>query len=77
MAYGPMAHGLLTSTFTADATFLDWDWRTRGDAFGQSLFTSENFPRNVAVADQVKGVAAPLDTTLPNWPVPGHCRTRR
>ena len=65
MAYGPMAHGLLTGTFTADTTFLDWDWRSRGDAFGQALFTAENFPRNVAVADQLKGVVARLDTTLP------------
>jgi hypothetical protein len=31
----------------------------------QALFTAENFPRNVAVADQLKGVAARLDTTLP------------
>ena len=60
-----MAHGLLTGTFSADTTFLDWDWRSRGDAFGQGLFTAENFPRNVAVADQLKGVAARLDTTLP------------
>jgi aryl-alcohol dehydrogenase-like predicted oxidoreductase len=65
MAYGPMAHGLLTGIFTADTTFLDWDWRSRGDAFGQALFTPENFPRNVAVAEQLKGVAARIDITLP------------
>jgi aryl-alcohol dehydrogenase-like predicted oxidoreductase len=65
MAYGPMAHGLLTGTFTADTTFLDWDWRSRGDAFGQALFKSENFPKNVAVAGRLKRVVARLDTTLP------------
>jgi aryl-alcohol dehydrogenase-like predicted oxidoreductase len=56
-------HRLLTGMFTADTTFLDW--RSRGVAFGQALFTPENFPRNVAVADQLKDVAARLDTTLP------------
>jgi len=65
MAYGPMAHGLLTGTFTADTRFVDWDWRSTGDASGQKLFTPENFPRNVAVADRLKDVAARLGTSLP------------
>ena len=65
MAYGPMAHGLLTGTFTRDTTFVDWDWRSRGSAFGQALFARENFPRNVEVADRLKVVAARLGTTLP------------
>jgi aryl-alcohol dehydrogenase-like predicted oxidoreductase len=65
MAYGPMAHGLLTGAFTAETTFVEWDWRSRGVAFGQSLFTSDNFPKNVAVADRLKAVAARLGTTLP------------
>jgi myo-inositol catabolism protein IolS len=65
MAYGPMAHGLLTGAFTAETTFVEWDWRSRGAAFGQSLFTAENFPQNVAVADRLKAVAARLGTTLP------------
>ena len=57
MAYGPMAHGLLTGAFTRDTKFVDWDWRSRGTAFGQALFTPENFPRNVEVADRLKEVA--------------------
>lgn len=65
MAYGPMAHGLLTGAFSTETTFVEWDWRSRGSAFGQSLFTAENFPRNVAVADRLKEVAARLGTTLP------------
>lgn len=65
MAYGPMAHGLLTGAFNSSTTFVEWDWRSRGSAFGQKLFTAENFPRNVAVADQLKGVAERLGTTLP------------
>ena len=65
MAYGPMAHGLLTGAFTHETTFVEWDWRSRGVAFGQPLFTPENFSKNVAVVDRLKEVAARLDTTLP------------
>ncbi len=65
MAYGPMAHGLLTGTFTTDTIFVEWDWRAKGSAFGQRLFTAENFPKNVAVADHLKAVATRLGTTLP------------
>jgi aryl-alcohol dehydrogenase-like predicted oxidoreductase len=65
MAYGPMAHGLLTGAFTRETTFVEWDWRSRGDAFGQALFTAENFPRNLEVVERLKAVAARLGTTLP------------
>lgn len=65
MAYGPMAHGLLTGTFTTETTFVEWDWRSRGAAFGQHLFSPENFPKNIAVADRLKEMAARLGTTLP------------
>jgi aryl-alcohol dehydrogenase-like predicted oxidoreductase len=64
MAYGPMAHGLLTGTFRADQTFGDQDWRRRGIIFGQTLF-GPNLPANVAVVEQLKGVAADLGTSLP------------
>jgi aryl-alcohol dehydrogenase-like predicted oxidoreductase len=66
MAYGSMAHGLLTGTFTPDTKFADGDWRSKGIIFGQSLFTPENFPKNVAVADQLRVVTARLDTNLPS-----------
>jgi aryl-alcohol dehydrogenase-like predicted oxidoreductase len=65
MAYGPMAHGLLTGAFTRETRFVEWDWRSHGVAFGQALFTPENFPTNVEVADRLKAVAARLGTTLP------------
>jgi aryl-alcohol dehydrogenase-like predicted oxidoreductase len=69
MAYGPMAHGLLTGTFNRDTTFVEWDWRSHGVAFGQALFTPENFPRNVEVADRLKAVAQRLGTTLPKMAI--------
>ncbi len=64
MAYGPMAHGLLTGTFRADQQFGPEDWRRRGVIFGQTLF-GPNLPQNVRVVEQLKGVAAELGTTLP------------
>ena len=69
MAYGPMAHGLLTGAFTTETTFVEWDWRSRGAAFGQALFTAENFPRNLAVVERLKALAARLGTTLPQMAI--------
>ncbi len=65
MAYGPLAHGLLTGTFTPETTFDESDWRSRGIVFGQALFTPENFPKNLRVVDQLKAFAADKGTTLP------------
>lgn len=57
MAYGPLAHGLLTGTFTANTTFGEQDWRASGKAFGLPIFEGENFVKNVAVVDQLKSIA--------------------
>lgn len=65
MAYGPLAHGLLTGAFGPEARFGSNDWRAGGEAFGQALFTPENFARNLRVVEQLKAVAGDLGTTLP------------
>jgi aryl-alcohol dehydrogenase-like predicted oxidoreductase len=54
MAYGPLAHGLLAGAFTADTRFAEADWRAKGIAFGQPLFTPANLPRNVAVVERLR-----------------------
>ena len=64
MAYGPMAHGLLTGTMSPDQTFGENDWRRRGVIFGQTLF-GPNLRQNVSVVEQLKGVARDLGTSLP------------
>ena len=73
MAYGALCYGLLAGTFSADTRFDPADWRSTGTAFGLELFAPENFPRNVAVVDALKPVAARLGTSLPqlalNWVV--------
>ena len=64
MAYGPMAHGLLTGAFKRDTTFDDTDWRRRGLVFGQALLTPENLPANLAVVDELQAIASELGVAL-------------
>lgn len=64
MAYGPMAHGLLTGTLSRENTFDERDWRRQGTIFGQRLF-GPNLGKNLDVVDQLVTVADRLGTTLP------------
>jgi hypothetical protein len=64
MAYGPMAHGLLTGAFTRDQTFEPGDWRRGGMLFGQRLL-GPNLNANLDVVDELRGIASELGTTLP------------
>jgi len=65
MAYGPMAHGLLTGTMRPGHQWDANDWRGRGTIFGQDLFGADTLPRNLAVVDQLGRIAERLDTSLP------------
>jgi hypothetical protein len=65
MAYGPLAHGLLTGAFTPETRFEESDWRHRGVLFGQALFQGDNFAANLAVVDRLKAVAARKGVSLP------------
>jgi aryl-alcohol dehydrogenase-like predicted oxidoreductase len=65
MAYGPMAHGLLTGAMGRDTAFDPADWRSSGVIFGQRLFGPDTLAQNLEVVEQLKGVAARLDTSLP------------
>ena len=58
MAYGSLAHGLLTGTMTPDTTFEDDDWRRSLTAFGQPLFQGETFLENLRKVDALKEMAA-------------------
>jgi aryl-alcohol dehydrogenase-like predicted oxidoreductase len=65
MAYGSLAHGLLSGTWDR-ATRLDaTDWRSRGMAFRQPLLTEENLPQNLDVVDRLMEVAARVGVSLP------------
>lgn len=64
MAYGSLAHGLLTGTFTPQTTFDESDWRSKGGAFNLKLFSPENFPINLAIVEDLKKIAARLDKSM-------------
>jgi hypothetical protein len=65
MAYGSLAHGLLTGAFTPETTFDESDWRSRGGLFGLKLFTPENFATNLAVVDELARIAQRHGKTMP------------
>jgi aryl-alcohol dehydrogenase-like predicted oxidoreductase len=64
MAYGTLAFGLLTGAFTPETTFVDWDWRSKGKAFGIPLFEREHFSRELKVVDALKNLAKRYDKTV-------------
>ena len=65
MAYGSLAHGLLTGVWTADKTFGDDDWRRSGANFGIKSWGPENLAANVAVVEKLKVIAADHGKTIP------------
>jgi aryl-alcohol dehydrogenase-like predicted oxidoreductase len=52
LIYGPLAHGLLTGTFTPSSVFAADDWRSKSQ-----LFQGEMFRRNLDVVDQLRTFA--------------------
>ena len=58
MAYGTLAFGLLSGAFSPETRFVDWDWRSRGDAFGLPLFQREQFLRELRAVARLKALAA-------------------
>jgi aryl-alcohol dehydrogenase-like predicted oxidoreductase len=70
MAYGSLAYGLLTGTFTERTDFGSDDWRARADKMGSiklfaALFGPDYFPRNLRVTEELKGLAARHRKSLP------------
>ena len=64
MAYGSLAHGLLTGTMTPDTEFEADDWRRNLMAFDQPLFKGENFLRNLEKVEDLKEYAAAKGKTV-------------
>ena len=52
LIYGPLAHGLLTGKYTADAMFPANDWRSKSE-----MFRGEALRRNLAVVDRLQRFA--------------------
>lgn len=64
MAYGSLGFGLCTGAFTPETTFVDWDWRSKGNAFGLPLFERENFLKAIRVTNRLKELAARHDKSV-------------
>ena len=64
MAFGSLAHGLLTGTMTPDTRFGDDDWRRDRPIFGQPLFEGDHFLRNLQKVEALKEVAASKGKTV-------------
>ena len=64
LAYGPLAHGLLTGTMSIHTTFPADDWRSHS-----SDFTGERFRRNLHAVDQLKDFAREHAISLPQLAV--------
>ena len=64
MAYGTLGFGLLTGAFTPETTFVDWDWRSSGQAFGLPLFEPEHFLKELGVVRRLRELAARYDKSV-------------
>ena len=58
MAYGTLGFGLLTGALTPATTFVEWDWRSGGNAFGLPLFERANFLKALRVVARLQALAA-------------------
>lgn len=72
MAYGSLAYGMLTGTFTPDMAFDEGDWRARRGRMGrinlfQHLFDPDSFPRNLQAVEDLKAMAAEYGKSLPQF----------
>jgi len=64
LAYGPLAHGLLSGRMTTETRFPPDDWRSKS-----SDFTGERFQRNLAVVARLQQYADSRGITLPQLAV--------
>ncbi len=64
MAYGTLGFGLLTGAFDEATTFVEWDWRSKGKAFGLPLFEREHFLKELRVTKRLQGLASDYGYTV-------------
>jgi aryl-alcohol dehydrogenase-like predicted oxidoreductase len=59
LAYGPLAHGLLSGHFTRETRLAENDWRRGSDLFGGS-----NYERNLEIVERLRDLAQELGITV-------------
>jgi myo-inositol catabolism protein IolS len=70
MAYGSLAYGMLSGTFSVEMNFDSDDWRSRRGNLGnvnlfQHLFGPEQFVKNLRAVEDLKAMAKRYGKTLP------------
>ncbi len=65
MAYGSLAHGVLTGAFKPDHRFEEGDWRATGIAFGLPLFHPDYLPETLEAVDEVTAAAEQAGLATP------------
>ena len=65
MAYGSLGFGLLSGALTPETSFVDWDWRSSGKAFGLPLFERDDFLRELKVVERLKAFSADYGKSVP------------
>ncbi|MBV8775455.1 MAG: aldo/keto reductase [Deltaproteobacteria bacterium] len=72
MAYGSLAYGMLTGTFTEEMTFDQTDWRSKRGRLGnlnlfQHLFDSDHYLKNLRAVEELKAMAQRYGKSLPQF----------
>jgi myo-inositol catabolism protein IolS len=70
MAYGSLAYGMLTGTFSEEMDFGKGDWRSKGGRLGninlfQHLFDAQHYLKNLRAVEELKGMAKRYGKSLP------------
>ena len=65
MAYGSLAHGVLSGAFGPETTFAETDWRHAGYAFGLPLFHPDHFSANLEAVESLRPLADSAGLSLP------------
>jgi aryl-alcohol dehydrogenase-like predicted oxidoreductase len=72
MAYGSLAYGMLTGSFTIDMEFDEADWRSKRGMLGslnlfRTMFGPEHFAQNLRAIEELKPLAAKYGKSLPQF----------
>ena len=72
MAYGSLAYGMLTGTFSEEMTFEKNDWRSKRGQLAninlfQHLFGPDHYLKNLRAVEELKGMAKRYGKSLPQF----------
>tara|TARA_B100001146_G_C15850596_1_gene293381 strand:- start:116 stop:565 length:450 start_codon:yes stop_codon:yes gene_type:complete len=66
MAYGSLAHGLLSENMNLQTEFVNWDWRSTKNVFGMPFFKPDYFEKNINTVAALNALAQQYNVTVQN-----------